>query len=342
MQVFRSTAILAPLPRRSVSAKTLRMWCTPEVILGVTTLSDEQVLLPHLINQARQSGAKIILAHAQSTQGERNCRKPSLARPISGVRQTRVALDRMARQLQWLGFTCEPILLSGPPELEIPYLVRSCGVDRVVLGFEEDPAPTAIRSCSIPEQVLQGVDVPVCVFGRNAVHTNRPSIRNVTLAVSAKSSCEVPLSFACRLAQEHRASLTLLHVFDPEAAGEKASTSQEVIARLPFTTWREAELFCPSQVKVRQGQPADEILSHCASTQQDLLILCSPGNTLRGKAWRDGVSYRTIEGAPCPVFIADRHSDTAVALRVSGAPQSQKFSPRIEQTTEARTKEAWR
>lgn len=338
MQVFRSAAILAPLPRRPVSAKTLRMWCTPEVILGVTTLSDEQALLPHIIHQARQSGAKIILAHAQSEREGRNCRKPSLARPMSGVRETREALERMARQLQWLGFTCEPIVLAGPAELEIPYLVRSCGVDRVLLGFEENPDPTTTKTSPIPEQVLRGVDVPVCVIGRNAIHANRPAVRNITLAVSGDSSCEIPLSFACRLAQEHRAALTLLHVSDPK--GERTSTPQEVIARLPFATWREAELFCPSQVKVRKGQPVDEILSHCTSTQQDLLILCSPGNTLSEKAWRQGVSYRTIAGATCPVFIAGRHSDVAVALNVTGAPQSQKFSPRTEPISEGRRKEA--
>jgi len=340
MQVFRSAAIVAPLPHRPVSAKTLRMWCTPEVILGVTTLSDEQVLLPHIINQARQSGAKIILAHAQNVQGGRNCRQPSLFHPTPSIRETREALDRMARQLRWLGFTCEPILLSGPPELEIPYLVRSCGVDRVLLGFEENPDPTTKRSSPLPEQLLRGVDVPVCVIGRNAIHANRAAIRNVTLAVSAESNCEVPLSFACRLAQENRAALTVLHVFDSRFAGNRISTPQDVIARLPFPTWREAELFCPSQVTVREGQPTDEILSHCRSTQQDLLILCSPGNTLSERAWREGVSYRTMAGAPCPVFIAERHSDVAVALNVTAAPESQKISPRVEQISGGRRKEA--
>lgn len=340
MQVFRSTAILAPLPHRPVSAKTLRMWCTPEVILGVTTLSDEQALLPHIISQARQSGAKIILAHAQSAREGQNCRKPSFTRPSSGVRETREALDRMARQLRWLGFICEPILLTGPPEVEIPYLVRSCGVDRVLLGFEENPDPTTRKNSPIPEQVLQGVDVPVCVIGRNAIHANRSAVRNITLAVSADSSCEVPLSFACRLAQEHRAALTLLHVSDPKRDGGSTTTPREVIARLPFSTWREAELFCPIQVTVRQGQPVDEILGHCASTQQDLLILCSPGNTLAERAWRQGVSYGTIAGAPCPVFIAERHSEVAVALNVTGAPEPRKFSPRIEEISEGRRKEA--
>lgn len=339
MQVFRSAAIFAPLPHRPISAKTLRMWCTPEVILGVTTLSDEHSLLPHIISQARLSGAKIILAYAQNKLVTQNCRKASLAHQLTGVREVREALERMARQLRWLGLTCEPILLSGQPELEVPFLVRSCGVDRVMIGFEEDPDLTTKRIPPIPEQVLRGVDVPVCAIGRNAIHANRGAIRNITLAVSPEFRCEVPLSFASRLAQEYRARLTLLHVLDPESAGEKASTPQAVIARLPFPTWREAELFCPTQITLRQGQAADEILNHCVSTQQDLLILCSPGNTLSEKAWRDGVTYRTIAGALCPVLIARSRSDSAVALCTTSTTETQKFSPHGEHFNERQRKE---
>lgn len=340
MQVFRSAAILAHLPRRQVSAKTLRMWCTPEIILGVTTLSDEQALLPHIISQARQSGGRIILAHSLSMQGERNCRKPSLTRSSPEIRHTRETLERMARQLRWLGLICEPVLLSGPPELEIPHLVRSRAADRVLLGFDEDPDRTTKKVAPMLQQVFRGVDVPVCVIGRNAIHANRAAIRRVTLAVSAESRCEVPLGFACRLAQENRASLTVLHVGDAGLSGEELPTSQTIISRLPFATWREAELFCPTQITVRQGQPVDHILNHCASTEQDLLIMCSPGNTSSENAWRDGVTFRTIAGARCPVLIAADRSDAAVAFNVEATSEPQRFSPQGEHLTAEQRKEA--
>ena len=63
------SAEVAPKPTiRAVSAKTLRQWCAPEVILVVTSLADETVILPHAIKQARQSGAKIVLAHVVTPQ----------------------------------------------------------------------------------------------------------------------------------------------------------------------------------------------------------------------------------------------------------------------------------
>jgi nucleotide-binding universal stress UspA family protein len=328
MQVFHSAAIIAPFPRRPVSVKTLRMWCAPEVILAVTTLNDEATLLPHIIDQARQSGASIILAHVHTLQGARNCRRPSSPRPNPGIREARETIDRMSRQLRWLGFTCQPVLLSGAPDLEIPLLVRSCGVDRVLFGFEEDPDLTTKQVPSLYQQLMRGVDVPVCAIGRNAIRSNKTAIRNVTLAVSSESSCEIPVGFASRLAQELRARLTILHVSDPTTGGEGACTPQTVIDRMPFTTWREAELFCPTQISVREGDPVEGILSHCTSTQQDLLILCSPGNATSAERWRTGVSYRTIAGARCPVFIARGNSCTGVSLAKAANPE--KFSPRRE------------
>jgi len=331
MQVFRSAAI--HLPRRPVSAKKLRMWCTPEVILGVTTLSDEQVLLPHIINQARSSGARIILAHAQCGQVARNCRNSSFPRAAGSVTESREALERMARQLRWLGFTCEPIVLSGAAELEIPYLVRSCGVDRVLIGFEEDPDLTTRESFPIPQQVLRGVDVPVCAISRHAMPAGRRAVRSITLAVSAESSSEVPLSFACRLAQENRAKLTVLHVADKGSESGLSATRQSVLAALPSPTWREAELFCPTEIVVRAGEPVQEILSYCSSTQQDLLILCSAGDARTAEAWRKGVSYRTIAGSRCPVFVARGGSGSVVNVEVA-TQAATKLSPQQEKRSE--------
>jgi nucleotide-binding universal stress UspA family protein len=195
----------------------------------------------------------------------------------------------------------------------------------VLFGFEEDPDLTTKPVPSLYQQLMQGVDVPVCAIGRNAIWSNKTDIRNVTLAVSSESSCEIPVGFASRLAQEFRARLTVLHVSELKTGGERACTPQAVIDRMPFTTWREAELFCPTQISVREGDPVTEILSHCTSTQQDLLILCSPGNMTSSERLRTGVSYRTIAGAPCPVFIARGNSCTAVNLAEPAIPA--RFSP---------------
>jgi len=212
--------------------------------------------------------------------------------------------------------------------VEIPLLIRSCGVERVLFKLEETPDPAKRPSSLLHEQLLSSIDIPVCVIGKNVIHSNKSPIRNVTLAVSSKSDCLVPLSFACRLAQEHRAKLTVLHVCERKAG--EPSTPDAVAAKLPFTAWREAELFCPTEIAVMKGDPAEQILSHSISTQQDLIVMCSPGDTTRAEEWRNGVTYRTIAGARCPVVIAQSNLDRAVSLTKTASPE--KFSPRPERT----------
>jgi nucleotide-binding universal stress UspA family protein len=324
MQLFRSTSILGRFPSQPVSARTLRLWTAPDLILAVTSLTDEAILLPHIISQARHSSARVILAHVHDPEAVRNCRKMASAGSRVRAREAREELERMARQLRWIGITCEPILLSGRPEMEIPLLIHSCGVERVLFRFEETPAPAEAPSSFLHERLLRNIDIPVCAIGRNVIHSNTNLIRNVTLAVSSKSDCDVPLSFACRLAQEHRAKLTVLHVSDRNGSGP--STPDAVAAKLPFTGWREAELFCPTEITVAEGDPAERILSHSTSTQQDLIVMCSPGDTSSAELWHQGVTYRTIAGARCPVLVVQNNSQAAVDT-TAGSTASEKFAP---------------
>jgi nucleotide-binding universal stress UspA family protein len=290
----------------SVSAKTLRQWCAPEVILVVTNLVDELVLMPQVINQARYNRAKIVLAHVVTPEEWKPlCRKPD--RSNCRIQEARAILDRMARQLRWLGFTCEPLVLSGRPEVGIPSLARSCCVDRVVVGFEDNPDLTTGNKPALAELLLPLMEVPTCVIGRLASFSRNMFTRSITLAISQDSECDVQLGFASRLAQELHARLTLLHVFNRKDEDESPQTAEAFVSWLPSPTWREAELFCPAEIRVREGDPADEILKYCASTNQDLLILCSPGAT-PGHSWRTSASYRVLSGAQCPVIVLGKQA----------------------------------
>ena len=310
MQVFRSVAIISEPVVRPVSAKTLRQWCAPEVILVVTNLTDEVVILPHAIVQAKPSHAKIILSHVVTpmvTSSNASCRS---RKPTFRLKEARTTLERMARNLRWLGFVCEPIVLTGLPEVEIPSLVRSCCADRVIIGFEDDPDPGRTGTIEFAGQLLSNLDVPTCVIGKNV---SLPSAhgqftKRIVLATSLKSDCDVPLSFTCRLAQELRAKLTVFHVFERKCGDDDISAPMplEIASKLPVPTWREAELLCPTEITVREGNAADEILKYGLANSPDLIMLCSPGERSYWEDWRESVSYRVIAGANCPVFVLKR------------------------------------
>lgn len=305
------SAEVAPKPTiRAVSAKTLRQWCAPEVILVVTDLADETLILPHVIRQARQSRAKVVLAHVVTPQEAVSLsHKTLLPRPVSRLQEARSIVERMARQLRWLGFICEPLVLTGHPHSEIPLIARNFCVDRVIVTLGNSSVVRA-RMLTRPEPLLPKLEVPTCVVGSHMSIASPSSLltRNVTLAVSLDSDCDVPLAFACRFAQELRAKLTILHVtrrgkrdLDPAAR-----TPIEIATRLASPSWREAQLFCPTAIKIREGDAAEEILKHGASTSQDLMILCSPGISSPGPDWRASVSCRVLEEAQCPIFVLQK------------------------------------
>ena len=182
------------------------------------------------------------------------------------------------------------------------------------MRFEDKPDPSQAR-LRVFEHLLSNIDVPTCVIGRN-VSVASPSsrlTRNITLAVSSKSDCDIPLSFACRLAQELRANLTILHVFEDTVRDldRCARTPAVVASRLPILAWREAELLCPTEIKVREGSASEEVLKYATSTNQDLILLCSAGNPPTGQYWRTTAGYRILARTECPVFVVRKQSEMA-------------------------------
>ena len=163
MRYSQSAAIEPDSTTESVSIRQLRLWSAPQLIMVATNLIDELTILPHAIFQARQSSAKILLVYVA---GARH-RFLNLAQTVSQQRTeryklARFALDRVAHQLRWVGITCEPLVLAGEPEVEIPRVAQARGVDRLIVAFEDNPDLTSSRSATLVERILPNMGMPVC------------------------------------------------------------------------------------------------------------------------------------------------------------------------------------
>ena len=287
--------------------------------MAVTNLRDEETLLLHAVQQARQSGAKIVLLHIARTGSStlvhgRAAKKPEGA---LSIREARSELDRMARQLRWVGIRCEAVFLKDPREEDIQQLAKSRGADRVLVSLQAAGAEEASDQAAMLDKLLPILHVPVCIIGEKVLpfsQKQRPAGR-ITLAISLSSDCEIPLKFASRLAQEQHAQLTVMHVF---SGGSRNVTRineapAAVASRLPENALREAQLFCPLEIAVREGDPADELLNFAASTNQDFIILGSPGSP--GGSGGAGIVHRIVSEALCPVILLSQAvSDPAQSL----------------------------
>jgi nucleotide-binding universal stress UspA family protein len=201
---------------------------------------------------------------------------------------------------------CEPIHSKAFYPAEIPALVKSRGVGRVILTAQGGQSGTDYGWKIFTDQLLRSIDVPTCVIGGLAFPepVREVPVGRISLALSLKSDAEVALGFASRFAQERHSRLAILHVFNEgENAAKQDRTPLRVASLLPASTLREAELFCPLEIIIREGDAANEILKYDAATNQDFIILRSPGPPRATAAELPGVSQRIIKEARCPVII---------------------------------------
>lgn len=292
-----------------VSSQVLRQWSAPGIILAVTDFVGEEILLFHAIQQARRSTAKVLLVHVLQPEnvpshiGEwiHPSRNQNLAETALA------ALNRMARQLRWVGVSCEPLLLRGLPAKEIPLVAKARNADRILMTTACEKRGKNTAPSTMAEDLLSGILAPICTVGQclpaAPVVGHRPA--NITLALSLNSDAEMPLGFASRLAQEHQAKLTVLHVF---RNGEKSRKEIEpnplaVASQLPADRLREAELMCPLEIVIRKGDPATEILKAESRTNQDFIVLGPVGEVQPLRVGTSNIVHRVISEALCPVIV---------------------------------------
>lgn len=288
------------------TAQTLRKWCTPDTLLAVTSILDEDPLLFQVVKQARKGATKVILIHAEDPYTA-----PYLLGTIKGQRDRKLradfavqpALARMARKLRWIGLSCEPIL-NSLTSAEIPALARARNVDRILITGAGGQGAAVPSWKSLVWRVMESSEVPVCVVGEQAC-MSLSAIRHfgrVSLAISPKSICETALAFASRFAQEHHSKLNIVHVLDKKQRNESVGQS-ETTSFIPASYLREAELFCPLDFTVRLGDPAKEILACTSSSDLDFIILRSAGPDFVSEPEGDSLAQRIIREARCPVII---------------------------------------
>lgn len=293
----------------ALSAQVLRLWSAPKIILAVTNLSDEEILLFHCIQQARRSSAKVLLVHVTRPENvtSHSMEQTQSVEPRSLAESALTSLNRMARQLQWVGIPCEPILLRGSPVKEIPLVARARGADRLLMTAACERRAKNTAPKTLAEELLPGISVPICTVGQclppAPVSFQRSA--NVTLALSLRSDAAMPLAFASRLAQEHHANLTVMHVLSSAEKGRREieRTPSAIASQLPADTLREAELMCLLEIALRKGDPATEILKSGSCTNEDFIVLGPVGRPQPLQAGTSDIVHRVISEALCPVIV---------------------------------------
>jgi len=282
----------------------------PKSILVATSLNDLDLLLPVAIEQARNTGAMIWLLHVIPPEAYVSIEAG--AYPFVGkekeYRAAEAALVKVASELREKNLPCAYEVRRWYPVDEIKGFIREHSVKRLIVGTSGRGKLGKLLIGSVAEQLIRSLDIPVCTLGPHfkPPSPNRP--HRILFALSLRHHPEHSLKFAVDLAAGSAADLTVLNVAEQDLGDEglaagAMSKIEELLKEIQPTQVQ-------PQIRIRSGEPAEEILAECTASGPQLLVLSAFLASPLSAKFRTGVAYRVIAKAPCPIFTLRSGSKT--------------------------------
>ena len=285
-------------------------WTHPATILVATDLSDLDHLMPFALDQARETGARLILLHVLSSSA-------AITADAAGMPyyDTVGALEIAEQMLRpWCetaarrGLHCDALVREGHPTQQIAAAVRQFHADRVLLGTRSRGKLGQLLIGSVAEQVLRSVYLPVITVGPEAhLPVDRGEERLVLHATTLRETSRPSAALACQIAAAQRAKLVLLHVLPPvdvmERKGMPTGMDSAAMQELRQIA-AETGAGCCSAVEplVVHGNPSIEILAVASGLSANLIVLGATRRSAFENLTRDRTVHRVLAHARCPVL----------------------------------------
>lgn len=286
--------------------EVLRHWSSPEVILVASDIQDEDPLAFHAILQARLSHAKVLLVEVDEESSSAARTQHVRGRLSAGLAHGRQqSAERICNRLRSSGIPCEPVIVRGLRAGEIPAIARSCCADRVLVSGPIS-TPSERNGPCIAEQIIEGLDIPVCVVGRDLSSVSRyqrPS-RRITLVLSSHGTRELPLAFSSHLAKQLHSQLTVMNIA-PEGTRNDRDEGDRLASftsHLSSVGLEDARQRCPIEMYIKQGEPVTEILNFDCRYKQDFFVL-APARNASPRDFGMPAVRAIIHLARCPVIV---------------------------------------
>lgn len=190
-------------------------------------------------------------------------------------------------------------------------------MDRVIVGTRSAEGLDRILLGSVADDLLHQLDVPVCVIGPRV----RPQVRSgwkpawVLFATSFHHESHQSVELALELTNLYQCHLTMLHVVSTKEAVESQRQKSRKQREEELLTLIRGEAKCWSclTIKVREGDPATEILAEATKLPADLIILGATGASRSSRLLAAGVVHRVVAEAKAPVVTVRQEPHTTEA-----------------------------
>jgi nucleotide-binding universal stress UspA family protein len=271
----------------------------PKSILVATDLHDLDFLLPVAIDQARMTGAMIWLFHVTPPEAYVSIESGNFpgAQEEKAFLNAEAILNRVAFQLREKNIVCTYEVRRWHAVDQTEAFIREHRVERLILGTSARGKLGKLLVGSVAEELIRNANIPVCTVGPHFRPSAGDALRRIIFALSLRHHPEQSFQFAADLAEGVQAELTVLHVTEQDRFDEATHAGARCkINEIVSPAKR------PPHIRIRSGEPAEEILAECTALRPALLVLGSVPASTMSTRFRNGVVYRVIAQAPCPTF----------------------------------------
>jgi nucleotide-binding universal stress UspA family protein len=295
-------------------------WLKPETILFATELPANEKAFGYALAQAAEFGATLVLFHVYDTLVVSSSEHSGIRYfdYAAAARAEMRHLEPLAARAQQMGVSCEVVVRPGLPADQILAFLRERTIDRVVMGTHSPGPIGKLLVGSVAEAVLRCAHLPVFIVGPEAVEGNYRNfaIRTILCAVSLHDPSPILVGFASQLAAQHSARLILQHVLKTQERAEVLAgrSIQEVESDLLRMVPLELMDKISVEAIVVPGEAAEELLYQSKAQQADLIVLGAQGASAFAALARQGVVYKVLAHAHCPVLTL-----SPVVLEAGGA-----------------------
>jgi nucleotide-binding universal stress UspA family protein len=283
-------------------------------ILFATDFSPSaQTVLSHALDLARRYDAGMYIVNVLPRMPFVDIEQPDPEQSKSWSKQQLAAL--VGSEL-FKGVQHKELIEQGEVPEVLSKLVRKYGIDLIVIGTGGRTGLGKFLLGSVAEEVFRKAECPVLTIGPHATRWEMDGrLQHILFATDFGTESLHGLPYAISLAEENRARLTLLHVApepgvalpEPEPGSMPvvdpielaASAEKQLRALIP----EETQLWHEPAYMVQFGPPAETILRIAAQTA-DMIVLGVKRPGVLTKHLGEGVAYKVVCEAPCPVLSA--------------------------------------
>jgi nucleotide-binding universal stress UspA family protein len=290
-------------------------WTHPETILVATDLSDLDHLMPFALEEAGNTGARIILLHVLSTTSAFTADAAGMPYfdTVGALEIAEQMMHPWCEVAARLGIRCDSMAREGHPTQQIATAVRQFHVDRVLLGTRSRGKLGRLLIGSVAEQVLRSVYLPVITVGPEAhLPVDRGGERVVLHATTLRETSRPSAALACQVAAAQKARLILLHVLpsisEMERKGLPTEMHSSAMLELRILAAQTGAGCCSAiEPVVAHGNPSIEILALAAERRASLIVLGAARRPAFENLTREGTVHRVLAHARCPVLTLREH-----------------------------------